>query len=461
MNGDYLGIDLGTSSVKLLLLKENGEHLISRAGYSRPLPFGWLSGIAEAARQLDLTLTKAIGLSSQVGTYVINGRDVLMWNESAAQEETKNICSSFSADLFIREISMPHPRINSYPIPRLTYIKKHWNKINSICQPKDFLCQHITNRYVTDMYSWRGLANTSTGAYSKFFLSELSLNEQVLPEIASSATTCIGTVTKAASASLNLPQGVPVYVGMNDFFSSILGMGVAAPGEGFDITGTSEHLGVICRSLQRDTPLVTGPYLSEYVHYGVTASSGAALSYGAKQFGFPEISVEQCLENNPPIFAPYLCGERAPIFDSRAAGAFIGITDKTQRQDMAYAVLEGVVFALRHIKDTLHTDICGYTVSGGAAGNALLNNLKAEILGAEVRTASEKDTSALGAAMVAAVGTGTFPDLSTAAKHLCKYGDSFQPTGLCFEKLEKRYDIFRQIYPATRNINHSFREVSK
>lgn len=461
MRGDILGIDLGTSSVKLLLLHSDGTRQKSRAVYRGAPPEAWLAGIAEAANGLKLQSVCAIGLSAQVGTYLVDDKHVLSWFDKAGRDELAQIRACHSPDSFLRELAMPHPSINSYPIPRLLYLCRQFPGLHSVCQPKDFLCKILTGNWVTDKYSWRGLANPVTGQYSDYFLDYLGVDRRILPNLMDSAA-CAGLVTDQAAKNVGLPQGVPVYVGMNDFFASLLGMGAICPGDGFDITGTSEHLGVIRDTLAIQTAMVSGPFLSGYVHYGVTASSGPSLAFGLREFGLADLQWEQCLESGPPIFTPYLNGERAPIFDSDATGVFLGVTENCTRQAMAYSVMEGIAFCLRQIYENLGSPrVERFVVSGGAAKNAVLNRLKAELLDAALVMSEENDTSALGAAMLAAVGCGQYSDLSHAVLSLCHYAESVVPIGLGKDKLLNRYEIFKQIYPSVKNLCKQFREVSE
>ena len=120
ING-ILGIDLGTSSVKLFLKDENGTKK-AKESYSSPSPDGWWSALCKAAKSLDLSGVKAIGLSSQVGTYIINEEKAISWNSSVGKEELDLILSDLSQEIFEEEISMPHPKIISYPLPRIKHI---------------------------------------------------------------------------------------------------------------------------------------------------------------------------------------------------------------------------------------------------------------------------------------------------------------------------------------------------
>lgn len=439
MNKSILGIDLGTSSVKLLLWRRDGQIQKANAAYSEKTPKGWINAIKEAASQLNLTDLDAIGLSSQVGTYIINETDVIAWDSGAGKEELEIIKNRYSKEKFIEEISMPHPDIISYPIPRLMYIKSHFENIQSICQPKDYICKVLTGNCVTEKYSFRGLAHGLKGTYSDFFLREIGIDKNVLPPIVSPHDV-VGETTIDCKNQLGIPKGIPVFAGLNDFFSSVFGMGIENKGDMFDITGTSEHLGLVCDDLNRDTKMVSGMYFDKYIHYGVTASSGASLDFGIDHFGLDDIDIETCLKNNPPIFTPYLNGERAPIFDQRARGTFFGIRSGCTKKDMAYSVLEGVVFSLYHIYEGMgNPEICSITVSGGASKNEVLNMLKAELFNTTLYTLTENDTSALGAVQIAANALGIYESFNGVAK-------VFVPCGQYRDILLKRYNIYKNLY---------------
>ncbi|MBQ2614198.1 MAG: hypothetical protein IJB80_02570 [Clostridia bacterium] len=445
MSRRILGIDLGTSSVKLLLWSSNGQIEKSRASYSEKTPNGWMNAIKEAVKGLDISGIDAIGVSSQVGTYIINGRDVISWDNGVGKEELDYIKNRFSAEKFIEEIAMPHPDILSYPIPRLMYIKKHYKNIESICQPKDYILKALIGNCVTDQYSFRGLAHTTKGVYSDFFLKEIGITEDVLPPVVS-PDTMVGLTTSQCANTFGIPEGIPVFTGLNDFFSSVVGMGVKNSGDMFDITGTSEHLGLVCDALNRDTKMISGVYFEKYIHYGVTASSGASLDFGIKNFGFDDININECLNNRPPIFTPYLNGERAPIFDNNAKGTFFGISAHCTKRDMAYSILEGVVFSLYHIYESMETPPIGsLTVSGGASKNMVLNSLKAELFQTKVYTLKENDTSALGAVKIAAKALGI-----SDSEHFNAISDVVVPCGKYRELLLKRYNIYKNIYASLK-----------
>lgn len=450
MNKSVLGIDLGTSSVKILQKFQDGTIVKSRSGYETISPTGWWMAICQALSELDLEHVEGISLSSQVGTYIVNDKDVISWHSNAGKEEVKEVRAAYDEEVFLREISMVHPNIVSYPIPRLKYIKKHYEAIDSVCQPKDFICEQLTGNRVTDQYSWRGLAKLEKGVYSSFFLKELGADETQLPKMLD-YTALAGVTKEIALPGKELPAGIPVYVGLNDYYASLLGMGMQKSGELFDISGTSEHLGQIEEQVNVTTSLVSGPYLKNYAHYGVTASSGASIKFGLRLSESEKIDLQEMMQGQPPIFLPYLNGERAPIWDADARGMFFGISENCSSKELAYAAFEGVIFSLYHIYETMgKLPADQMKISGGAAVFPILNQLKAEMFGIPAVILEENDTSALGAAMIAAVGAGWYSDFDAAIEECCKVKEVIEPTGVYKEWLEQRFSIYKELYPAVK-----------
>lgn len=461
MNKSVIGIDLGTSSVKILQLFRDGTKSISRASYKEISQEGWWNAIRRALAKLELDSVEAISLSSQVGTYIVNDSEVISWNSGIGKEEVSEIKKKYEPKIFLKEISMVHPSIVSYPIPRLKYIKEHYKNIESICQPKDFICEKLTGKRVTDPYSWRGLANLDTKCYSAFFLKELGIDESVLPEMKEYTSFAGMTKEHLLGEGRTLKAGIPVYVGLNDYYASLFGMGIRNTGDLFDISGTSEHLGVIENEVKTDTELVSGPYLYENVHYGVTASSGASIKFGLRLLSDKEIEMDKIRKNQPPIFLPYLNGERAPIWDADAKGLYFGICENCTQEELAYAAMEGVVFSLYHIYESMGCpEVKTMTISGGAAVFPVLNQLKAEMFGIPAQTLEENETSALGASIVAALGAGWYETLEEAAKELCKIKDIIYPTGEYTKWLKKRYSIYKELYPAVKLQYEKLKELN-
>ena len=443
MNRAYLGIDLGTSSVKAILKDEHGNTQKVRECYAEISPKGWYDALIKALSSISYPEKAAIGLSSQVGTYIVNEKDTISWNSPLGAVEADEVLNGYTPETFISEISMMHPKIMSYPIPRLRYIEKIYGKGADVCQPKDLIGKMLTGEYKTDKFSWRGLANIERCAYSEFFVKEVG--SPTLPPIIEH-THRLGTVRDEICKLTKIPEGTPVYTGLNDFYASLVGMGIGDAGDMFDITGTSEHLGIITDSLSGKTDMVSGPFIKNFVHYGVTASSGASLDFAISNFGVDNVFLTDSLIQNAPVFLPYLNGERAPIFDSDARGMFFGINADCQREHFAYSVMEGVVFSIFHIYEHLGSPpASAMTVSGGAAKNEQLDYLKAEIFNLPVNILEEGDTSALGALMVAAKESGSSADF-------VKIKKTILPDTRFRQLMLKRFEIYKKLYPSFKEL---------
>lgn len=448
---NILGIDLGSSGIKLIYSTEDGNTKV-RAEYEEISPKGWYEALCRVAKEFDLSGVKAIGLSSQVGTYIINGKDNTSWSLQVGQEELEEVLSMETQEVFMQEISMPHPHILSYPLPRLNYFKKKYGALTDVCMPKDYLIEKLTGNRVSDPFSWRGLANLETGTYSTYLLEKIGVSESILPRL-QKPDSVAGFITEQASKETGIPAGVPVYVGCNDFFAGLLGMGMIRSGSMFDITGTSEHLGLITdKEPDLQTPVVHGPYFRHHALYGVTASSGASLKFGKGIWNLNDKTLLACAKDCPPIFLPYVNGERAPIWDANASGVFFGITSATTHKQMAYAVMEGVAFSLYHIYENMgFPEAKQITIAGGAAKNRLLCKLKASLFDIPVIILEENDTSALGAQMLAAVGSGGYESIETAMKENCVQKVFVRPDRELNTILRRRYEIYKGLYPALKD----------
>lgn len=477
----YLGLDLGTSSLKGVLVNNDGVISRVRAGYEEISLKGWKKALAEVCRKITADVPphkiRAVGLSSQVGTYITEQGNLVHWWEGKGKEELQRIKAEITKETFLEEISMNHPDLISYPLPRYLYIQKEDPTCRKVIMPKEYLIELLTGNCVADPYSYRGLYSFEKQDYSHKLLEQLQIDLE-LPKLVASYEAA-GTVTKEAAEAFGLAEGTTVYAGMNDFFAGLLGMGVIQKQDAFHVSGTSEHLGFISERIT-DTELVSGPYLKHFVTYGGTKSGGVACEFAANVFEewerdelfqtneeqvSPLQELYDTLQRKPPIFLPYLRGERAPIYDENARGVFFGISETADRPLMQYAVLEGVVFGLYDIAKKVGMPSGGRLIcSGGPSINAKMALLKALLFEKEIVRTKSADASAYGAAMIAMIGEGIFKDYQDAAQQMVEYVhqvtyDAREPfAGECRELLLKRFAIFRSVY---QNLKEDFVEFQK
>ena len=456
----YLGIDIGTSSIKAIARSLDGKVRKSKQGYNGYEPEAWLNAtrsiITELKKSCDGEIA-ALAISSQVGTYTINGKDVISWRSSIGKDELSQIKDLISEDEFINGIGMSHPDIISYPLPRLLYIQKHYGTDAEVLMPKELLIRELTGNTVTDTFSMRGIANPRDGKYASDIIKKLGIKIS-LPELMN-PTDLAGYVTERAAEEYGLAPSTPVYLGCNDFFAGLLGMGIYSEGDFFDLSGTSEHIGYISKNIN-PSGFVSGGYFTGNCTYGGTKSSGASCDLAINHFGIEGIELERVLAKKPPIFLPYLCGERAPIFDENARGVYFGICDKTDKESLAYAALEGVIFSLYDISLCMESTkpkrlICG----GGSSENHLMNILRATLFDCNTVSVCENDTSALGACMLAMVGNGAFQDIPSAIKACVKYKESVPPITKYRDLLKKRFAIYKKLYADLADTFKDFNDI--
>ena len=481
-----IGIDLGTSSIKILAKNKNGQEIAAKAGYRTESnaelyknPTVWTDALKDGFRRLseniDLKETACLCATGQTNTYLLFHKDkaqkelvICGWTNTGGKESLLYAKNSISPEFFLRHISMPHPDMVSYPIPRLMWLRQtvpdEWNAAEKILQPKDYLYYKLTGEFISDPFTWRGLSNITDGSFHDEVLDKIGIEKNQLPELVI-PWTAPGCLTAEMAVQLGVPAGIPVFTGCNDFFASLLGMGVLKPNDAFDISGTSEHVGRIEDAARPDTSLIHGPYIDNFVHYGVTAGSGISLEWA--QGLFPESARNtlqstrpQAHDSYPPLFLPYLLGERAPIFDPEARGVFFGLDSSHGSDDLFYSVCEGIVFSLFHVWSELPA--CTpqeIRVAGGAASLEALCRLKADVFGIPFSVVRQPESSALGAAIIGAKGLGWFSSLEEAVADWTGIARVFEPDDSRQTFLQDRFGLYEKLYPALKNSFHSLKQI--
>ena len=465
-----LSLDVGTSSMKALAVFVDGRTDAFRAAYSggKDLLENWTSGINACIRMCIDRIGYspfALSLCAQVGTYLIHARGesslrLIKWEEGGAKKALRGVLKSEPPEFFMEQISMAHPRLESYPLVRLNMLMEQepdlYRRIETVYAPKDYLYEYLTGERCSDAYTWRGLANLYAGAFSEALLDRFGIRKNWLAPLYR-PWEAPGKLRDEIADQCGMERGLPVYVGCNDFFAAVLGMG-ANEESAFDVTGTSEHLGVIAEKERVDT-LICSPYFWKNAAYGVTASSGVSMRWAMEQFPEGKDSFAQTLDSvslstcAAPIFLPYLQGERAPIWDSSARGVFFGLETFHGPPNLYYSVMEGVAFSIRQIWDSLgdeQTPIQRILAGGGAAKDSILNRIKASLLNKPVVPVQQSECGALGAGMFALYGAGLCSNLRSIQKIYCRTGEAVMPDPSIQDSLEYRYRIFRELYPNLR-----------
>lgn len=435
----FAGVDIGTSGCKLGLFDRYGETIVKvtmryptytdGSGMAEQAPEEWWSAVCGGLRFLRLHVAlptdriAAIGLCGQIGSQVLldDGCAVLrrsmIWQDTRAAGSVDRFYEQFSEARLRDLLGATLPRGPNWPGPRLLWLRETepdvFGRLRWVIQTKEYVGWRLTGALATDASSCRGLVSLISGEASAEIFAYLGLSPAVLPEIKEPWAE-LGRVNATASAETGIPVGVPVCVGWNDLNCALYGTG-ASVGMGFNITGTSDHVGVIT-----GTPMEPGQILTEAPYmdttrmlYGVTSYSGGSLTWalnlvpGAR--ARREIDLDELVSaaDGPSdlLFLPYLKGERAPVWDPHARGAFVGLSADHQFEDLVRAVMEGVAFSGRSIWEEVtrrtHLRPAVLLSAGGPTRSRVWNQLRADVLGMPYQVTREGASGCLGAGMLA------------------------------------------------------------
>jgi xylulokinase len=483
--GYLLGVDVGSSSTKVGLFGLDG-HAVAvssrsypteepKPGFKEQNPELWweavVSAIRDATKDAGTSSLLAIGSTGHIcshtfvdaeGTVI---RPSLGFQDLRAVTEVDELLSKTTREELAVELGVDLPPAANWPLPRLLWFRKMepatLASARYLIQAKDFINFRLTGEMASDFSSNRGLVNLSSGLTAKKVLKKLGLRDDLLPPLYGPEQV-MGHVSAQAAAATGLPQGLPVVTGWNDLNASVLGSGAVTVGDAFDITGTSEHVGVVTSTKHSVPGLICAPFLpGQYLFYGVTSNGGGALSWYQRSFGLPleellRLAEQTAMGCNKLLFLPYLDGERSPIWDPRACGAFIGIRNHHQQGHFARAILEGVAFGLWQILELIEDEIGPITspiiVSGGAARTRLWNQIKTDIWGRRTTVPENVHAAVAGAAMLAAAGTGNYATCEAAAGSMVRWKEKFSVVTDHHDTYQRLNSHFRKIYPALRQI---------
>ena len=478
MNDLLVGLDLGTSAVKVGLFDATGRLLrlarreyplyTPRPGWAEQEPQEWweatCTALREALAEVDAGQVAAVGLSGQTPGHVLVTADgtplgrVIIWSDRRATAEAAWLARQVTPQQARDWTGYPFIAEATLPPARLLWLKAHrpddWARCAAIVQPKDFIALRLTGRIATDRHSSFCLFNSQTGRYHPEYLELLGMEPDKMPPVLA-PTEVVGHVRPEAATATGLAVGVPVVTGTIDAWCDIIGCGGIVPGRAVDVAGTSEVVALVTDGPAEGKGVFSSPLLEGlYWVGGPMQTGGGALLWLLRGFyreeaGFAQLEDEASAV--PPgagglLFLPYLRGERAPVWDETASGAFVGLTDRHTRAHCARAVYEGVAFAVQHVL-SLAEGAAGLTatelrVCGGGSRSRFWNQLKADVTGKRVLELQVAETAVLGAAMWAAVSIGLYPDMGTAAGRMVRVKAELSPDF----SLRSRYDELAALY---------------
>ena len=484
----YIGIDLGTSAVKLLLMDEKGQirNIVTKEyelyfphpGWSEQKPEDWMEAVQAGVRELtegvDRSEVAGIGAGGQMhGLVVLDDADqvirpAILWNDGRTQKETDYL-NEVIGKARLTELT-GNIAFAGFTAPKILWMKENepdlFARIAKIMLPKDYVNYMLTGVHCTDYSDASGmlLLDVEHKCWSDEMLKICGISKDMMPKLFESYEV-VGTLLPEMAEKLGLSTSVKVVAGAGDNAAAAVGTGVVGGG-GCNISlGTSGTIFISSEKFGVDS----GNSLHAFAHAdGGWHLMGCMLSaascnkwwmdeiirtteYGAEQAGI----TDDKLGENHVYYLPYLMGERAPHNDPAARSCFIGMTMDSTREDMTQAVLEGVAFGIRDSLEAakkLGVDVKTSMICGGGAKSPLWKKIFANVLGITLTTPETEQGPGYGGAILAAVACGEYPTVADAVSKLVKVTDTVEPDPELTAKYEKKYQTFTKMYPALKAV---------
>lgn len=475
----YIGIDLGTSSVKGILVTPAGEIMreaseeypvsYPRDGWSEQKPEDWLCAVKKMMKEL------AAGIETEVGGISFGGqmhglvaldgegnviRPCILWNDGRTQKQTDYLNEKIGRERL--SAMTANIAYAGFTAPKILWLKENepenFAKIKKIMLPKDYLVYKLTGKFSSDYSDASGtlLLDVKNKRWSKEMLEICSVKEEWLPPLYESYE-AVGKVLP----EYGLPNAI-VAAGAGDNAAAAIGMGVVKNGDCNLSVGTSGTVFIVRDEFSADenNALHAFAHANGKWHFmGCILSAASANKWWieeilkTKAYEDEVAPASDCLGENGVFFLPYLMGERSPHNDVNARGAFIGMRPDTTRAEMGLAVLEGVAFALRDCVEVARKSGVSVTRSclcGGGAKSPLWEKILANVLDVEiVRTATEQGPS-YGAALLAMVAGGEYSSVAAATEKTVSYRSRLAPEKELVKKYNRKYEIYQTLYPSLK-----------
>ncbi len=482
----YIGVDLGTSAVKLLLMDSEGkiQKIVSREyplyfphpGWSEQKPEDWfeqsMEGIKELVSECDKSQVAGISFGGQMHGLVALDKDdrvirpAILWNDGRTGEETDYLNQEIGKDKLSEYTS--NIAFAGFTAPKILWMKKHepenFAKICKIMLPKDYLAYCLSGSFCTDVSDASGmlLMDVKNRCWSKEMMDICGITEEQLPKLYESYEV-VGTLKPEIAEKLSLSAEVKVIAGAGDNAAAAVGTGTVGDGMCNISLGTSGTIFISSKTFGVDQYNALHSFAHSDGHYHLMGCMLSAASCNkwwnedilkTNDFAAEQANITK-LGENQVFYLPYLMGERSPHNNPDARAMFIGMSMDTAREDMTQAVLEGVTFGLRdslEVAKSLGIKIERTKICGGGAKSALWKKILANIMNLKVDVIESEEGPALGGAMLAAVGCGEYPDVETVAKKVVKVVDTVEPEPELVAKYEERYQKFRKIYPTVKEL---------
>lgn len=492
-----VGIDIGTSGTKVLVIDEVGKVAASASAeypLSTPRPLwaeqraeDWWDATCACLRQVLATVPAdeiaGIGLSGQMHGLVMLDRrhevlrPAILWCDQRTQAQCDYITDTVGRDTLVRETS--NPVLTGFTAPKIMWVRDNEPAVHDQAimhlLPKDYIRWKLTGEFATEVSDASGtsLLNVPERRWSKTVLDKLQIPLEHLPKVYESYEVS-GQVSEAGAAATGLKAGTPVVGGGGDQAAGAVGNGIVQSGIISVTTGTSGVVFAFADAPTVDPELRVHTFChavpNKWHVMGVMLSAGGSLRWYRDTLCAPEKRVADLMNVDPYelitreaavveagseglLFLPYLTGERTPHPDPHARGAFMGLTVRHTKAHLARAVLEGVAFGLRdslEILKSMNISIGNVRASGGGARSDVWRQIQADVFRFPLSTINVDEGPALGVALLAGVGAGLYSSVEEACNSVIKVMSSTPVIPENADTYEKYYGVYRALYPALK-----------
>ncbi len=513
--GLLLGIDIGTSSTKAILLDDHDARIVASASHDYPLysphpgwseqdPEDWWTATTASTRAVIQQgaarpeLISSVGFSGQMHGSVLLGGDAvsssgqatplrraLLWNDQRTAHQCAEIETAAGGRRALVDL-VGSAALTGFTLPKLLWVRENepkvWRNVRHVLLPKDFVRFRMTGELATDVGDASGtlLFDVDHRTWSQKARDMVGIDTALLPTVAES-TQVVGELSAWAAEQMGLRAATPVVAGSGDNMAGAVGAGVVEDGLVMATLGTSGVIFAHTNQPRKDTKdqqhpgrlhsmcAATGTAANPHgwCMTGVTLSAAGALKW-ARDTIAPDRNYDQLFEeaacvspgSEGLVFLPYLTGERCPHPDPLARGAWIGLTSRHTRGHLIRAVIEGVTFTMAQILDLMRglgIKVGSVRLSGGGNRSALWRQVQADVYGAPVVTTnSEEGGSALGGALMAGVGVAVWPSVADACREVVKARETIEPKNA--DDYRGAHDVFLKLYD---DLQPRFAELSK
>ena len=502
-----LGVDLGTSGTKTVLFDRTGKAIAGETieyplyqpenGWAEQDPEDWWHAARDTIKAVitksgvNAEDIKGVSFSGQMHGLVLTDendrvlRKSIIWCDGRTQKECDEITEKVGRERLIELTA--NPALTGFTAGKILWVRRNEPEIFARAKhamlPKDYVRFRLTGEYFCEMSDASGtnLLDVPHRCWSKEVLEKLEINPELLPPLLESSDIA-GRITREAAELTGLKEGTVVAAGAGDNMAAAVGTGVVVPGKAFVTIGTSGVVFAHSRTVQIDPAGRVHSFCAavpgEYAVMSCTLAAGLSLKWYRDQFCKAEIQTADEMGTDPYvlmneeaaqspiganrlIYLPYLMGERSPLLDPNARGAFIGLSAMHTRRDLLRAVMEGVSYSQKQNLDVLSgMHVLPETIfaCGGGAKNPFWRQMMADAFHMPVKTVRNTEGPALGAAILAGVAAGLYSSIPEAALVMIADKDVMQPDKERGEKYDSVYNVYRSLYPALKN---SYAELAK